>query len=1045
LTSGNVNVALGVDAGSAFGASASELLTNATSSIFIGMSSRPLADSQSNQIVIGHYSVGLGSNSAVFGSTSITATRLQGRVGIGMDPTGATGVTGLFVRAGASQSTNNLFEAQNAAGTALFSVGSTGNTAVAGTLGVTGATTLTDLGGATPTASTTGFDRIVIANSAGLLSEASFSAVVAAAGGGASTEWSLTGNSYTNSAGALGAAPTGTFLGSTNSAAGNDLRLVTSNVVRAVISQAGQLSTQLDMLVNGATLGRGGSGVASNTALGFEGLLVNTSGSNNTALGNQALKANTTGRQNTAIGSTALAANVTGLYNTAVGFAALTASTASGNTAVGFRAMQGTTTGGNNVALGYDALRATTTGYQNTAVGHSTLLGNTTGFGNVALGYGAGAGAGTTALNDRLFIANSTAANLIYGEFDTGRTMINAAAGPAALTAALQVNVANAEDQGLLVKMVASQTGMPFEIQDPAGAAIASIDTSGDAFLGGVRVGRGGSYVASNTTVGFEALQINSSGYNNAALGYQALRVNATGSRNTAIGVTALLHNVGGWNNTAVGFAALSEAQTANENTAVGYRAMQVTTTGRNNVALGSDALMATTTGYQNTAVGHSTLLGNTTGFGNVALGYGAGGGAGAVNNRLFIANSIGANLMYGEFDTGKTMINAVAGPAALTAALQINVLAAADKGLVVRAASGQTGNLFEVQNNAELALLQVASDGRMGIGTAPGAGFALDVNGKIRGTTVYAGATLLTSDARFKTNVQPVLDALALVQRIQGVSFDWNRAAFPERNFSAKPQLGVLAQQVETVLPQLVDTDAIGYKSVNYTGFVPLLIEGMKAQQGQIAEAQNTLAQHGRRLDTAEKALGTLDERTGKIEFRMGKADEVIARLTERADGVDSFVARFDTSVEGTVAVRAPTFQVNNLTAERAEVELLIARRIEAEEAKFKTVEAEEGRMTGSLQARSVNAQKVASGGRELFVSLGSIAPLFEVPEGAHFVVTLTSSDGSYASATVVRAGGQLRVMPSASEGIDLVAQGTKVGVVAASKKVKASWLRTG
>ena len=100
---------------------------------------------------------------------------------------------------------------------------------------------------------------------------------------------------------------------------------------------------------------------------------------------------------------------------------------------------------------------------------------------------------------------------------------------------------------------------------------------------------------------------------------------------------------------------------------------------------------------------------------------------------------------------------------------------------------------------------------------------------------------------------------------------------------------------------------------------------------------------------------------------------------------------------------------------------------------------------MSGNFQARSVNAQRVASGGKELFVSMGTIAPLFEVPEGAHFVVTLTSRDGSFASATVVRAGGQLRVMPTASDGIDLVAQGTKVGVVASSKTVKASWLRTG
>ena len=327
------------------------------------------------------------------------------------------------------------------------------------------------------------------------------------------------------------------------------------------------------------------------------------------------------------------------------------------------------------------------------------------------------------------------------------------------------------------------------------------------------------------------------------------------------------------------------------------------------------------------------------------------------------------------------------------------------------------------------------------------------------------------SSDMRYKSDIAPIASALSTLEKLQGVRYNWNRSTAPEFIYDRHPQIGVIAQQVESVLPELVRTDPGGYKSVNYTGFIPLLIEGVKEQQAQIRATEKQLGEHRKRLDAqqatleehagrldehqrrigrAERLIGRLDERTGKLEIRIGEADERITRLTERADTAEGFMARFDTSRPDVLAVKTPNFQVSNLTAERAEVAELRARRLQAEQAKFKTIEAEEGRMTGRLQAQSMStqtlsAQRVATGEREVFVSYGSIATLFEVPEGAHYVVSVTSADGSYAMAMVVRAGGQLRVVPTSAQGIDLVAQGLQVGVVAPSRRVKASWLRTG
>jgi hypothetical protein len=83
-------------------------------------------------------------------------------------------------------------------------------------------------------------------------------------------------------------------------------------------------------------------------------------------------------------------------------------------------------------------------------------------------------------------------------------------------------------------------------------------------------------------------------------------------------------------------------------------------------------------------------------------------------------------------------------------------------------------------------------------------------------------------SDQTLKTNIRPIEDSLALVQRLQGVRFDWL-----ETN---KPSLGLIAQEVEKVIPELVETDN-GIKSVSYSNMIGLLIEAIKEQQNQIEE----------------------------------------------------------------------------------------------------------------------------------------------------------------------------------------------------------------
>lgn len=79
------------------------------------------------------------------------------------------------------------------------------------------------------------------------------------------------------------------------------------------------------------------------------------------------------------------------------------------------------------------------------------------------------------------------------------------------------------------------------------------IGVLGDSYISEVRIGRGSAGVVSNTVVGNEGLNSNTTGLNNTALGFGALRSNTTGSNNVALGTENLANNTGGSNNVALG------------------------------------------------------------------------------------------------------------------------------------------------------------------------------------------------------------------------------------------------------------------------------------------------------------------------------------------------------------------------------------------------------------------------------------------------------------------------------------------------------------
>ena len=123
---------------------------------------------------------------------------------------------------------------------------------------------------------------------------------------------------------------------------------------------------------------------------------------------------------------------------------------------------------------------------------------------------------------------------------------------------------------------------------------------------------------------------------------------------------------------------------------------------------------------------------------------------------------------------------------------------------------------------------------------TSPQLGGNLDLNSKnITGTgniditgTVTATDINSASDIKLKKNIKAIENPISKIMGIEGVSFNWKS--------NNKPSLGVTADHLQNILPELVKEDDI--KSVNYNGLVGLLIECVKNQQQQIDELKDQL-----------------------------------------------------------------------------------------------------------------------------------------------------------------------------------------------------------
>ena len=163
----------------------------------------------------------------------------------------------------------------------------------------------------------------------------------------------------------------------------------------------------------------------------------------------------------------------------------------------------------------------------------------------------------------------------------------------------------------------------------------------------------------------------------------------------------------------------------------------------------------------------------------------------------------------------------------------------------------------------------------------------ALDVNGQIRART-WSGSSSTTvcrdtdgilvpcsSDARLKRNVVPLVnerDILTVLASLRAVAFDWDTAQPRAAHAQSRRDIGFLAQEVEPVLPEVVNTEADGYKSVDYPKLTAVLVEVAKSQQRELeylraeaASQRQTLADLTRRLEEQQLRLDRIARSVAK------------------------------------------------------------------------------------------------------------------------------------------------------------------------------------
>lgn len=148
--------------------------------------------------------------------------------------------------------------------------------------------------------------------------------------------------------------------------------------------------------------------------------------------------------------------------------------------------------------------------------------------------------------------------------------------------------------------------------------------------------------------------------------------------------------------------------------------------------------------------------------------------------------------------------------------------------------------------------LLFVRDNGNIGVGNTGDASYRMWISGSLR-----VNSTIYSSDQRFKENITPITSSLNELLGIKTYSYNFikqnlklgdslsvnvNKENEVNYNFDDKLHYGFIAQEIQKSYPNLVSEDEKGYLSLNYTEFIPLIINAMQEQHAKIIELEKEI-----------------------------------------------------------------------------------------------------------------------------------------------------------------------------------------------------------
>jgi hypothetical protein len=500
-----------------------------------------------------------------------------------------------------------------------------------------------------------------------------------------------------------------------------------------------------------------------------------------------------------------------------------------------------------NIGLGTDLYTATSTSSDtnNIAIGHSALYSQTTGSNNVAIGTGAGY------FNTSVGYSIAIGYQAAYGS--SGYT-----GGPESVSIGYRAGYYGSGNNGNQNIYIGRYAGYGKTTSNGANynVGIGSLSlydiTSGDY----------------NTAVGSESLTNVTSGIHNTGLGYRANYSTTTASYCTAVGAYANYSSnanyntcIGAYTNygvsgidqvVCVGYYAGHQAYdfstdigyyaggygrsnytvnvgyeagrssasytSANYNVNVGYRTHYNVQASDYSVAIGSHAFGNALNAQRSVAVGYyagyghdsydSVYIGAYAGYDsdaqyNIAIGRNAGYHLDGIGNVAIGYSALNENSVTGDYNIG---IGYGSELSATTANNECQI-------------GAPSGDLGEIT--------------RLDVG---GCNFSMTNTSLYHGAEIRAGGDVVafySSDINLKENIQNIPDALAKVNSIRGVTYDWKDDYLESKGkqddyFNRKHDVGVIAQEVEAVLPEVVAERKDGTKAVRYEKLTALLIEAV-------------------------------------------------------------------------------------------------------------------------------------------------------------------------------------------------------------------------